>query len=478
MQLDRVMWSIALTAVGAVPAAGWAQGFGLNEIGTCAVARGQATTGAPCRDASVIYWNPAAATMLPGWSVYAGVAAIDLNGNFTADSTGTVYPAQVPTQFPPHVFVNYGANRWAAGLGVYVPYGLTSEWGDNFPGRFSAKKASLQSVYVQPNFSYELIPGRLSIGGGPVFGYSSVELIQGIDLASQSAAALGLPQGTTFALLGIRPGTEFARARLKGNATAWGFDVGIHGQITPDVQVGARYLSKLDFKYDDADATFQQLQTGLILPAAIPTPLGAIDAGTPVDQLVSGQFATGGALMSQTVATEIEHPAQFQAGVGYSGIPNALLSVDYVWVGWNSFDQLPVQFKGPAAADSRILIEDYRDSWGIRTGGQYDFANGWAGRAGFNYTRTPAPDATVTPLLPDMNRYDWTVGLSIPLTQGITADWGYLRVSTQGRRGRVAERAIFPNSPALDISTVPTAPNTGFYELNANVFSLSLEAHF
>jgi long-chain fatty acid transport protein len=318
----------------------------------------------------------------------------------------------------------------------------------------------------------------LSIGGGPVFGYSSVELIQGIDLASQSAAALGLPQGTTFALLGIRPGTEFARARLKGNATAWGFDVGIHGQITPDVQVGARYLSKLDFKYDDADATFQQLQTGLILPAAIPTPLGAIDAGTPVDQLVSGQFATGGALMSQTVATEIEHPAQFQAGVGYSGIPNTLLSVDYVWVGWKSFDQLPVQFKGPAAADSRILIEDYRDSWGIRTGGQYDFANGWAGRAGFNYTRTPAPDATVTPLLPDMNRYDWTVGLSIPLTQRITADWGYLRVSTQGRRGRVAERAIFPNSPALDISTVPTAPNTGFYELNANVFSLSLEAHF
>ncbi|HEX6965156.1 MAG TPA: outer membrane protein transport protein [Gemmatimonadaceae bacterium] len=481
MRLTRVSWCFMLVAACGIPAAVGAQGFGLNEIGTCAVGRAQATTGAPCTDASVIYWNPGAATMLKGWSAYAGVAAISVNGGFTADTTQAHFPGTVPTEFPPHLFVNYAGNRWALGLGAYMPYGLTSEWGSDFPGRFSAKKASLESFYFQPNVAFEIIPGRLSIGGGPVLGYSRVELVQAIDLAAQPAPIPGLPPGTTFALLGIRPGTQFAQARLKGNATAWGFDVGLHAQLTRDIQLGARYLSKLDFKYDGADATFQQVSTGLIVPADITAPDGTVivPAGTPVDALVAPEFTTGGALVPQNVSTSISHPAQFQAGLGYSGIPNTLLSADYVWVGWKTFDQLPVNFEGPASANSRTLIEDYSNSWGIRTGAQYTFAPGWQGRVGFNYAKTPAPDATVTPLLPDMNRYDWTLGLSIPVAQRYTVDAGYLRVETKGRRGRLAERtALNNNVPDMFPASGGIPPNVGFYELNANIFSLSLKASF
>ena len=486
MRLTGVSWCFALVAGCGIPSALSAQGFGLNEIGSCAVARAQAATGAPCQDASVIYWNPAAATMLKGWSAYAGVAAVNVDGSFTQDTTAAVFPGEVPTEFPPHLFVNYAGDRWALGVGAYIPYGLTSEWGDNFPGRFSALKATLTSVYVQPNFAFELVPGRLSIGGGPVFGYSRVELIQGIDLAEQAVPLPGLPPGATFGLLGIRPGTEFARAKLKGNATAWGFDLGIHGQLTHDLQVGARYLSKVDFHYDDADATFQAIPTGLVVPAALATPGGTVlvPGGTPVDALVAPEFITGGPLVPQKVSTSISHPAQFQAGVGFSGIPNLMLAADYVWVQWDAFDQLPVNFQGPASTNSRTLIEDYNNSWGIRTGAQYDFANGWAGRVGFNFAQTPAPDATVTPLLPDMDRYDWTLGLSIPFAHRYAIDASYLRVETEGRRGRIAERAGPAsctgncNVPDASVASVPAPPNTGFYELSANVFSLSLKAHF
>src|SRR6185437_3125380 len=75
------LWLVAGAA--AMPAALGAQAFGLNEIGSCAIARGFATTASPCRDASTIYWNPAAATWLDGWSVSGGVASIALNGRFT-----------------------------------------------------------------------------------------------------------------------------------------------------------------------------------------------------------------------------------------------------------------------------------------------------------------------------------------------------------------------------------------------------------
>jgi long-chain fatty acid transport protein len=232
-----------------------AQGFGLNEVGSCAIARGFAATGSPCADVSTVYWNPAATTSLPGLSVYGGVSAIAVRGAFTADTTGRVDKGDVPTEYPPFLGINWtpASHRYALGVAAYVPYGLTSQWGTDFVGRFSAQKAALQSVYVQPNVAVELVPGKFSVGGGPTIGWSQLELRQSLDIASQQAQP-----GVTFAQLGIAPGTEFARAQVKGSATGVGFNVGAHWQPTPALSLGARYLSKVRFKYDGADATFTQ----------------------------------------------------------------------------------------------------------------------------------------------------------------------------------------------------------------------------
>ena len=127
MRLDRGRWLLALPAL-ALPALLSAQGFQLNEVGSCAVARAAAVTAAPCHDASVIYWNPGAATMLPGWSVLVGDASIAVNGSFTQDFTQQEFKGNVPTQFPPHAFVNgtvtkcigWGLATVIAGLNAYL----------------------------------------------------------------------------------------------------------------------------------------------------------------------------------------------------------------------------------------------------------------------------------------------------------------------------------------------------------------------
>jgi long-chain fatty acid transport protein len=453
-----------------------AQGFQLNEIGTCAMTRGSAATAATCGDPSVIYWNPAAAVNIPWWSAYAGVAGIAVNGSFTADSSGRVDDANAPVEFPPHLFVNYAdpSGKWAVGLGAYVPYGLTSQWHDDFAGRFTALEASLQTVYVQPNFAWRFAPGW-SIGGGPVIGYSKVKLRQSIDLASQTATTLGgMP--ITFGMLGVPARTEFARATLEGSATALGFNVGVHGNLTPNLQLGVRYLSQLTFDYDDADADFRQVSTGLVLAAG--NPLDA-PAGTPVDALLASQFATGAPLSSRSVSTRIRHPAQLQLDLGYTGITNTVLSAGVSWTGFSSFDKLPIDFGGTNPPPDRELVEDYDDSWSIRAGVERAFSIGIKGRAGFNYIRTPAPDITVTPLLPDMNRKNYTVGVGIPITLHYTVDVGYLRVDTDGRRGRIVERGDAPGNPELPPGGVTAAQlNSGFYTLDANVFSLSIRANF
>src|SRR5262245_12501801 len=109
MHCDRVGLGLVFGLVVAVPTIGRAQGFGLNEIGTCTVGRTSAVTAAPCDDGSAIFWNPAAAVRLRGWSFYVGGAGISVKGSFTQDTTGTKFPGDVPVRYPPAAFLNY---RW------------------------------------------------------------------------------------------------------------------------------------------------------------------------------------------------------------------------------------------------------------------------------------------------------------------------------------------------------------------------------
>ena len=473
MRLDSwvrgAMAASLLATLPVIAAPAGAQGFGLNEIGTCAVGRAGAGVGAPCLDASRIYWNPASPVRTEGVHLLGGAAAVQLDGGFTQDTTGLHYPSDVPLEIPPHLFATYQVlPRWNVGLGVYVPYGLTSQWEQDFPGRFSAQRASLASIYVQPNLAWDLIPGRLAIGGGPVIGISTVELAQSLDLATTPARTL--PNGTviSFGQLGIPARTEFARATLEGSAVAWGYNVGVHAQLTRTVSIGARYLSELQFDYRDATADFTQVNTGLTLAAN--NPLG-VPGGTSLDAVLGPQFQGAGALTERPVATRINHPAQAQVGIGFTGLPNTTINVDYAWVGYSAFDELPVDFGGAAPTPpDRLLIEDYEDSWALRGSLDYAFGNGWTAQGGVHYVNTPVPDVTVTPLLPDMDRWNFAGGLGIPFGSRWALDLAYLRVETPGRRGRLDERT--------SRSQTAEALNEGWYELSANIYSVSLRARF
>jgi long-chain fatty acid transport protein len=489
MTFARRSWSLALTAAAVtLPAAAGAQGFGLNEIGSCAIGRGFAVTARPCADASTLFWNPASAVRLDGLQLYTGAAAVQINGDFTEDLTARLYEADAPIEVPPHLFASYKFHpRLAAGLGVYVPYGLTSQWRQDFPGRFQAIKASLATIYIQPTVSIDVIPNRLSVGGGPILGHSTVELYQAIDLSSQVLRnpATGQPvlgptgQPLTFSNVGIPAGTEFARARLKGDANAWGAQFGANLEVTNTLDFGVRWLWALYFEYEDAEATFEQRPTRIALGAG--NPLG-LPAGTPLDQLLQSQFAvttsTRGPLTTRPGRSAIKHPGQVQAGLNFSGLPRTNLSLDYTYFTWSDFDVLPVQFGGTNPPPNREIIEDYDDSYRISAGVDHvldnrffgGMVNNWAVRAGFGMAKSPAPDETVTALLPEQDRRNYTLGVGIPLAGRYALDFGYLRVDTDGRRGRVVERE----------TSAQTAEelNSGFYRLDANIYSLSIRARF
>jgi long-chain fatty acid transport protein len=467
MKVHRAAWHLLLGAL-ALPAAASAQGFGLNEIGSCAIARGFAATSGGCRDASLVYWNPAAITTLKGRNGLIGVAPIAVSGDFTQDTTGRAWDAEAPVEFPPHLFWSTSAvgSRHGYGIGVYVPYGLTTQWPNDFPGRFSATRAGVQTIYVQPTWAYAL-NDAWSVGVGPVVGHSAVELGQAVDLSEQT-----LPTGTgTFANLGIPRRTEFARAEVKGDAWGFGFTAGVYGQLSENWRFGARYLHGIDFEYE-GEANFTQTETNLIIGGAVPNPANPsgpplIPAGTPVDALLAPQFAAGGALATQDVTAKIAHPAQAQFGFTYTGYERTELTAEYTWLGWKAFKTLEADFD---VAPDLELIEDYNNSSSFRFGAEHRFLNGWAGRFGLTGSTSAAPEETVTALLPEQDRYTINLGAGIPLTSRWVLDAGYAYVGTWGSRGRIDERSS-RSQTAEDL-------NTGFYRLNANIFAISLKATY
>jgi long-chain fatty acid transport protein len=161
-------------------------------------------------------------------------------------------------------------------------------------------------------------------------------------------------------------------------------------------------------------------------------------------------------------------------GVSYKDFHHWDVEFDYQWTGWKKFKELPVNFARPGGAAntalSRTLIEDYNNTSAFRIGAEHAFANQATLRLGVAGATQAAPEATVTPLLPEQGRGYFSLGGSYPLTSKITIDGAYMNIQTPGRRGRTDERA----------SRTITAPqlNNGVYSLTAHILSLSLKASF
>ena len=109
-----------------------------------------------------------------------------------------------------------------------------------------------------------------------------------------------LPPGTTFGALGIPYGTDFADTEIKGDAWGIGYNLGVIFEVNEKLTLGARYLSRQKITTDNADATFVQDPTGLVLTGG--NPFG-LPAGTPIDALVAGQFQPGGLLVDQKASS-------------------------------------------------------------------------------------------------------------------------------------------------------------------------------
>ena len=242
MRRSEVCFALVTVLLFARAGVSHAQGYGVYEQGACTMGRGGTAAARPCADASGMYFNPAGIAGLPlggsigGALIWPGTKWRNDNTQIDASFLSKTYAV------PNFYFVAPVAQRYALGFGVYVPYGLTTEWdGETFEGRFLGYKTSLKAIYLQPTAAAQF--GKLKIGAGLDITYLSLNLQRKLDLSSQLLpAAAGAPPGTTFGSLGVPYGTDFADAVIDGSAWGIGYNLGATYDLTPQVSLGVRYL--------------------------------------------------------------------------------------------------------------------------------------------------------------------------------------------------------------------------------------------
>src|SRR5262245_59414578 len=333
-----------LVAAIAAPRPLSAQGFSLNEHSTCAMGRAGTGAAMPCPDGSAMVFNPAGlASLGKGHGIVtASATLIAARGSFTNASTGFKDDLKDNNYIVPAAYVGYGiTENIAAGVGLFAPYGLTTEWSSSSQARFLGYKSRIKAIYVQPTVAAKL-GEYVKVGFGFDINFFSVELRQHVDLAEVGLpASAGAPPGTTFGNIGFLSGTDIANTKLDGNATGYGYHAGIILQATDKLSFGVRYLSRQKVEVNDGNAEFSQIFTGIALPNG--NPLG-LPAGTPLDTVLAPQFRTGGSLVNQGVKTAVRLPEQWSVGLVYQVTPALVLLVDYHRQNWDVFQSLPFDF--------------------------------------------------------------------------------------------------------------------------------------
>ena len=447
-----------LTAIVLVPSAR-AQGFSVYEHDPCMMARGGAGVAAPCAGGSAVFFNPAGIVAAKGkpWNLEANLTLIAPRGYFN-DSATRVRTDMVKNTFPvPAGYLTRQlGSRAAVGIGAFAPYGLTSEWPVNFQGRYLGYKTQIASFYIQPTFAYEVAKG-FQVGVGVDFVTSSAKVHRRLDASALPLP--GAPAGATTALLGVPLGTDFADALFDVSGTGWGGHVGVIWQAASNLSFGIRYMSQVKITFT-GNASFTVVPTGITLAAGNPF---SAPTGTPLETAL---FAAGGAtLQNQSASTSITMPPQLLAGVAYGVTPTLKVMADWQYTDWSVFKTLDLTLK--TANFTLSEYEHYKATNAFRDGLDWQAMDGLAIRAGVLTHKGASPDETVTPILPEGQRIEGTLGAGIRLTPALRLDLAYQYLYQGDRRGRM-----------IEVAAPTPANNHGIFAFTANLFGASLALAF
>lgn len=374
--LKKIGCSAALLVISGSAAA---SGYALIEQNGSGLGNAFAGGAASAEDASTIFYNPAGMSRLSGKQVTVAASMIGPSVQFS--NTGSTAAAGRPLGVPPGDAGNwvYVPNGYFSmelnpdlhvGLGVNSPFGLKTQYSDNWVGRFQAMNSKIKTINLNPSASYRL-NDTVSLGAGLNYQHINAEL-------SSIKNIGGLTEGLS---------------NMTGSDSAWGYNLGALFDIGSGGRVGLSYRSAIRYR----------LTGNAYTASSVPVP------GTNTFVPVTANIKTPDTLSLSYFRTLNDKWD---------------LMTDLTRTGWSNFNELRI-LQASTGATLALTPENWKDTWRVSLGGNYHYSEAWMVRMGAAYDQSPVADAYRTARIPDGDRTWLSLGGQYKPGKQDTVDFGY-----------------------------------------------------
>lgn len=362
----------AMMVAGAFATQAHAAGFQLSEQSAIQMGRAMAGAGVVGDDLSAVHYNPAGMTLLSGTRMQATGTWVAVNLDYEGDS-GQTENGRLKGQMIPAGFITHQINDslWA-GLGLTVPYGMGTEYSEDWEGKDRGTESMILTFDINPNLAWK-VNDMLSLGGGISLQYAKAEL--GSGQYAHVSDNMTLP----------------AHANIKGDSWAWGWNVGLMFQPVETVRVGLAYRSHIAHNADG--------HTDISIPSV--------------------------AKIHSNMKVRIKTPDTITLSATWEATDALRLSGTARWSKWSNFKSLDVRNLDLAGESANTLIENnWDDTWFFSLGADYKLNSQWTVRGGVAYDQGPVENQYRMAVIPDTDRVWFSGGASYKYTDNLTFDFG------------------------------------------------------
>lgn len=394
-----------------------ASGFQLREQSAEGLGSSFAGMTAKAQDASVVWYNPAAMTILHGNQITASATGIIARSNFSGSAGPTTGGSGGDAIVDAVVGANFAVWDFSKdlkfGIGITSPFGLRTNYDSDWVGRHHAIYSSLLTINVNPSVAYRLSE-RFSVGAGVQIVYAKADMSSGIPLPPAGAPG---------------PVVSFG-----GDGYGVGFNLGALYEFSPTSRVGLSFRSQVAEKLKGSAETNSALYAG----------------------------ARWGGAMSRNITAGVNLPAMVSLGVYHELTPRWAVMADLDWTGWSTFQNLTVRFDDALGGNLQAVTENWRDTVFVALGAAYKLDGGHKLSFGVAYDQSPVRDQYRTARIPDSERYWTSVGYSHVFNDKLTMNFGYAHLFAP--KVSISEAGGAPGIPTLtgEYSGAVDLISTGF----------------
>ncbi len=369
-----------------------AAGFAIMEQSITNLGRAFSGSAAVAEDASTIFFNPAGLTYLDRTEVAMGLNYIKPKSEFHNDGSAVPdfggaggFSGQALTggdggdagheAFVPNFYLAHPiSDKVSVGFGITAPFGLKTQYRDDWVGRYFAIKSELLTVNFNPSIAIQATE-KLSLGFGISAQYADAKLTQMADLGALG----GFPQAAD------------GKVKLGADDWGYGYNLGLIYQATDNTRVGLAFRSKISHSLK-GDGTLKD--------------------------------ASGNTLIADDIEADLDMPETFSLAIHHKIDSKWEVMADATLTRWSRFQELSIQSDGGGL--SSIKPEDWENSMRYGLGLNYNHSDKWQFRAGVAYDETPIPSSGErTARIPGNDRKWVAIGASYHYSDNIVIDAAY-----------------------------------------------------